>query len=92
MTMAWMAWTWPTAAFFGVVAVLLILMTALERLLPTELRKGALPFATTRGDRLFLSLLVAGYIHLAWLALTDAAVWLATLISLLTAAVLLRWG
>ena len=33
------------------------------------MRKGFLPVATTRGDRLFIGLLAAGYINLMWLGL-----------------------
>jgi predicted small integral membrane protein len=90
--MAWMAWTWPTAAFFAGIFTLLAAMTLLQQSRPTKLRKGVLPFTTTRGDRLFLGLLTAGYLHLGWLALSDAAVWLATLVSVLVIAALLRWG
>ena len=33
-------------------------------------RRGILAIDTTRGDRLFISLLLAAYIHLIWLAAT----------------------
>ena len=90
--MAWMAWTWPTAAFFSAIVAMLVVMTLLERWRPTRLRKGVLPLMTTRGDRLFLGLLTAAYVHLGWLAVSDAAVWIASLISVLVMAALLRWG
>jgi predicted small integral membrane protein len=92
MDLGWMAWTWPTAAFFVAVAVLLAVMTWLERRWPTRPRRGWLPLATTRGDRLFISLLLAGFVHAGWLAVTDVSVLGASLISLLLAAALLRWG
>jgi glycerol transport system permease protein len=40
-------------------------------------RKGFLPISTTRGDRLFIGLLAAAYVNLAWLAVTSegANVW-----------------
>ncbi len=45
--------------------------------LPTRLRKGFLPIATTRGDRLFIGLLSAAYINLAWVGLAgQIAQWL----------------
>ena len=44
-------------------------------------RKGILTLNTTRGDRLFVSLLSAAFIHLAWLGLTDFSLWFATIIS-----------
>ena len=67
-------------------------MTVLELLSPTRLRKGFLPMATTRGDRFFISLLSAAFVYLAWLGLVGTAVYLASVVSVLWAAVLLRWG
>ena len=64
----WMAWTGPTAIFFVTIAVLLVAMTVWEKFSPGGgPRVGILRFETTRGDRLFLSLLAAAFIHLAWL-------------------------
>ena len=34
-----------------------------------------------KSDRLFVSLLSAAFIHLAWLGLTDFSLWFATIIS-----------
>jgi len=65
----WMVWTVPTAVFFICVALLLAGMTIWEIRSPTVLRKGLLPMATTRGDRLFIGLLAAAYINLAFLGL-----------------------
>ena len=36
---------------------------------------GILRIETTRGDRLFLSLLGSAFIHLAWLGLVGANLW-----------------
>jgi predicted small integral membrane protein len=41
-------------------------------------RRGVLHLVTTRGDRLFISLLSAAYLHLGWLALTELPLWGAT--------------
>ena len=69
MDLSWMAWTRPTAIFFVTIAALLVAMTVWERFSPGGgPRVGILRFETTRGDRLFLSLLGAAFIHLAWLA------------------------
>ena len=46
-----------------------------------NLVNGILTLNTTRGDRLFVSLLSAAFIHLAWLGLTDLNLWIATFIS-----------
>ena len=68
----WMVWTLPTAVFFICIAVMLVTMTVWELRSPTTLRKGFLPMATTRGDRLFIGLLVAAYINLAFLGLGES--------------------
>ena len=67
-----MAWTWPTAMFFSAVVIMLLIMTVWEISQPTTERRGFLPMATTRGDRLFIGLLGAAWIHLGWLMGTDA--------------------
>ena len=88
----WMAWTWQTAVFFGVIALLLIGMTIWEIARPGGApRHGVLGLDTTRGDRLFISLLGSAYIHLAWLALTGAPLWGATIIAVLYALAVFRW-
>jgi predicted small integral membrane protein len=61
---SWMVWTTPVAIFFTCIALMLIGMTVWEIKQPTTLRKGFLPLATTRGDRLFIGLLTAAYINL----------------------------
>ena len=43
-------------------------------------RKGILGLDTTRGDRLFVSLLGSAFIHLAWLGLVVSVLWMATII------------
>ncbi len=90
--MSWMAWTMPTAVFFGAIGLSLLVLTIWELKAPTVLRKGLLPIATTRGDRFFISLLSAAFIHLLWLGLVGAPVLPATLVSVLVAAGLMRWG
>jgi len=90
--MNWMAWTLPTALFFIAVALALTGMTVAELRWPTVPRQGFLPLTTTRGDRFFISLLTAAFVHAGWLALSDAPVFFASLISLLIGLVLMRWG
>ena len=87
-----MAWTGPTAIFFAAIATALVIMTLLELRFPTRQRRGFLPMATTRGDRFFISLLSAAFIHLLWLGLVGSAVHVASALSVLWAAALLRWG
>jgi predicted small integral membrane protein len=90
---AWMAWTWQTALFFTFIVAVLIAMTLWERASPSGERVGVLRIATTRGDRLFVSLLGSAFIHLAWLGLIgpDVPLAWASLISLGYAAGVFRW-
>jgi predicted small integral membrane protein len=92
MRLDWMAWTLPTAIFFIVIAVILVSMTVWQIVAPSPERRGFLPIPTTPGDRLFIGLLVSGYIHLAWLGLTDVSLWVALAISLVWMAIVMRWG
>jgi predicted small integral membrane protein len=93
MDLGWMAWTWQTALFFGLIALALAGMTAWELLSPGGApRRGILGISTTRGDRLFISLLLAAYIHLLWLAFADVALWGASIVSLAVAALLFAKG
>ena len=97
-SIAWMAWTFPTAIFFALLASMLLVMTWLGVTYPEAERVGILRIPTTRGDRLFVSLLLAAVIHLLWIGFvgTDtiatlpigedgfqiSSLWLATAISL----------
>lgn len=92
MGLEWMAWTWQTATFFGTIAVFLIGMSLWEMARPGgDPRTGVLGLDTTRGDRLFISLLTSAYIHLAWLALATGPLWIATIISVVVAIAIFRW-
>jgi predicted small integral membrane protein len=105
-SIAWMAWTLPTAIFFAALACTLAVMTWLAAVYPEAERVGVLRIPTTRGDRLFISLITAAIIHLLWIGLvgTDtlltlpigeegfdvSSLWLASGISLVTAALIFR--
>ena len=103
--MAWMAWTPATGAFFVAIGLMLAVMIWLARTRPEIERVGVLGIPTTRGDRLFLSLVLAAVIHLAWIGFFGAApiatlpigegidvssLWLASGISLVAAVILFR--
>lgn len=92
MDFEWMAWTLPTAIFFTTIALILTGMTIWEIKSPTIQRTGFLPISTTRGDRLFIGLLVSGYIHLAWIGLTGLSIWFALVIAVIWMVVIMRWG
>jgi predicted small integral membrane protein len=90
--LGWMAWTWQTAAFFATIAGLLIAMTSWEIASPGGApRNGVLGLRTTRGDRLFISLLGSAYIHLAWLAFVGPDLYWALGLSLVYAVAVFRW-
>lgn len=92
MGLSWMAWTWQTAAFFGVIALLLIGMVLWEWRVPGGApRRGILALETTRGDRLFISLLASAFIHLAWLGFAGPPLWGALAVSVLLAVAVFRW-
>ncbi|PUE06452.1 hypothetical protein B9Z51_16760 [Limnohabitans sp. T6-5] len=75
----WMVWTTPVAVFFSCIGLMLVGMTVWEIKSPTTMRKGFLPMATTRGDRLFIGLLGAAYINLAFVGIAG---WLTERLSL----------
>lgn len=71
---SWMAWTPQTALFFLFILCCLLTMSVWEFFSPGGApRRGVLGLDTTRGDRLFISLLGSAFIHLAWLALVGPA-------------------
>ena len=102
---AWMAWTPATGLFFALLITTLLVMTTLGLAKPEAERVGILGIPTTRGDRLFISLVSAAVIHLAWIGVVGTAtiatlpfgggielssLWLATAISLVVAAGIFR--
>ena len=99
----WMVWTLPVAVFFSCVVLMLIGMTIWEIKSPTLMRKGFLPIATTRGDRLFIGLLTAAYINLAFVGLSgkfaewlhleaEPSVWIGFVVSMAVLAVVMGRG
>jgi predicted small integral membrane protein len=89
---SWMAWTLPTVIFFVVIFGLLLAMGVWEYFSPGgNPRIGILHFETTRGDRLFVSLLGAAFIHLAWLGLVGPNLWWALALSVVYAVGVFRF-
>jgi len=99
----WMAWTLPVAVFFGCIVMMLAGMTIWEIRSPTIERRGFLPMATTRGDRLFIGLLAAAWLNLAcvalsermmeWLGLeTEPSIWISFVASMALLAIVMRKG
>ena len=86
MNFSWMAWTLPTALFFITIFLLIAAMGVWEFFSPGGgPRVGILRFETTRGDRLFVSLLGSAFIHLAWLGLGGPSLWWALALSVVYA-------
>lgn len=99
----WMAWTTPVAVFFSCIALMLFGMTMWEIKSPTAMRRGFLPIATTRGDRLFIGLLSVAYINLAfvgissrlmeWMSLeSEPSIWISFVISMGALVMIMRKG
>jgi len=90
---------------FVLLAATLCVMTWLAIAYPEAERVGILRIPTTRGDRLFISLVLAAVIHLLWIGFVGidtvatlpvgegielSSLWLATVISLISAAAIFR--
>ena len=99
----WMAWTLPVAVLFTCIVLMLAGMTLWEIKSPTLLRKGWLPIATTRGDRLFIGLLSAAYLNLAFVAVSERmiewfsleqepSIWISFVASMALLALIMRRG
>ena len=78
----WMAWTFPVALFFWLIAAVLTVFSFLALRFPETPRSGILWIDTTRGDRLFISLLGAGFICLGWLFFAGPPIWWGLVLSL----------
>lgn len=72
----WMAWTRATIAFFVFIVAAIASMGVWEFYSPGgSPRRGVLAIDTTRGDRLFLSLLGSAFIFMAWLYVFGTPLW-----------------
>lgn len=88
----WMAWTPEVAVFFICIGLMLAGMTIWQIRSPSIERKGFLPMPTTRGDRLFVGLLAAAYVNLAWAGFTEFQQTIGAAISFVLLVVVMRWG
>jgi len=92
MGLSWMAWTWPTVAFFVFIGLCLAAMAVWEWRRPGGApRRGILGLDTTRGDRLFITLLGSAFIFLGWLGFLGTPLWGALVISLAYGFAVFRW-
>ena len=84
MGLTWMAWTWPTVAFFLFILTCLIAMGVWEKHSPGgNPRRGVFGLDTTRGDRLFISILGSAFIFLGWLWAFSTPLWGGLVISII---------
>ena len=99
----WMAWTLPVAVFFSCIVLMLIGMTVWELKSPTVMRKGFLPMTTTRGDRLFIGLVSAAWVNLAFVAMSEKmigwfglasepSIWISFVVSMAVLMMVMRKG
>ncbi len=87
----WMAWTFPVALFFYALGSVLVVFSVWAIRYPETPRRGMLGFYTTRGDRLFVTLLGSAFIHLGWLYFFGAPLTGALIICSIYAGAIFRW-
>jgi predicted small integral membrane protein len=87
----WMAWTFPVALFFFCIATVLILFTLLAIRFPETPRRGVLHIETTRGDRLFITLLGSAFINLGWIFFFGTPLTGGLILCLIYALAVFRW-
>lgn len=81
---SWMAWTVPTALIFLFIFSAIGILAFLEAKYPGGAeRTGVLGITTTRGDRLFISILGTVFIMLGWLGLMGTPLWGGLVLSIL---------
>ena len=99
----WMVWTTPVAVFFSCIGLMLVGMTVWELKSPTTVRRGWLPLDTTRGDRLFIGLLMAAYVNLIFIGLAgkfqewmhleeEPSIWISFVLSMFVLGLVMRKG
>jgi len=91
--LSWMHWTLPSALGFGLLATLLGGLAILDRYHPGYARKGFMPMATTRGDRVFMSFAFFVATVFAWLKFFPEAssIWTFVIAGVI-AFVLMKWA
>ena len=89
----WMRWNWQSAAFLGAILFAIVGFTVWDVVSPAVPTKRALPMPTTRGDRLFIGIMMTIGLFLLWLAIIgNQALWGAAALALVANVALARWG
>lgn len=72
----WMYWVVPTLLFLGFILLMLVGLSIWDANDPGWARQGILPIETTRGDRVFMSILTTGIFFCLWLYFAGTtAIW-----------------
>lgn len=88
----WMAWTRATIAFFVFIIACISAMGIWEHNSPGGApRRGIFALDTTRGDRLFISLLGSAFIYIAWIFFLGTVLWWPTAICMIWALFVFRY-
>ena len=89
---SWMAWTWPTAVFFIAIFASIAAMGFWEYKVPGGgPRHGVFGLDTTRGDRLFISILGGCFIMLGWLGMASDSIWGGLVVAIVWMFFVFRW-
>ena len=92
MGLSWMAWTWPTIAFFVFILSCIVAMGIWEKYSPGGApRRGILKLDTTRGDRLFITLVGSAFIFMGWLWAFSTPLWGGLIISMAWGFFVFKW-
>ena len=92
MGLSWMAWTWPTIAFFVFILTCVVGMGIWEKYSPGgNPRRGVLKIDTTRGDRLFITLVGSAFIFMGWLWAFSTPLWGGLIISIAWGFFVFKW-
>ena len=89
---AWMAWTWQTELFFGLIALALVVLTLLAIYRPEKPRRGVLGLKTTRGDRFFVSLLGSAMIFMVYMRFGGEVLWYPLVAAVVYAVAMFRFA
>ena len=89
----WMHWTVPSAiGVFGIFAMI-IGVNILDVYKPGYARKGFLPMETTRGDRIFVSIISSVIVWILWLKfIPEVSIIFSLNIIVPLVFVIMRWG
>lgn len=91
--LSWMHWTVQSALGFIMLVILLGGLAVLDEFYPGYARRGFLPIATTRGDRVFMSLICFLTIVFAWLKyLPEVSGWWVFPIAGVIAFIIMKWA